>query len=147
MIAYCPECHDPDGALTDVQRLSGVLLVREGKVWLQRACPTHGMITTLYDEDANVLRYLEQWQAPTKVHVPDHSDNFRFMPEAFAYGLPAFHTQHTCILLHDITEVCNLKCPTCFTGSSPQLTGLRPWPRCWPTWTPGSPVSRTGSMC
>jgi uncharacterized radical SAM superfamily Fe-S cluster-containing enzyme len=126
VIAYCPECHDPDGALADVQRLSGVLLVREEKVWLQRACPTHGMITTLYDEDANILRYLEQWQAPTKVHVPDHSDNFRFMPEAFAYGLPAFHTQHTCILLHDITEVCNLKCPTCFAGSSPQLTGMAP---------------------
>ncbi len=124
--AYCPQCHEADAELASVQRLSGVLLVRDDTVWLQRACPTHGLITTLYDEDANILRYLEQWQAPTKVHVPDHADNFRPMPEAFAYGLPAFHTQHTCILLHDITEVCNLKCPTCFTSSSPQLRGVAP---------------------
>lgn len=124
--AYCPQCHAAEPELAEVQRLSGVLLVRDDRVWLQRACPTHGMITTLYDEDANILRYLEQWQAPTKVHVPDHADNFRPMPEAFAYGLPAFHTQHTCILVHDITEVCNLKCPTCFTASSPQLTGVAP---------------------
>ena len=42
--------------------------------WLQRACPTHGLVETLYDEDANILRYLEQWQAPTKVHVPDRGE-------------------------------------------------------------------------
>ncbi len=48
------------------------------------------------------------------------------MPEAFAYGLPAFHTQHTCILIQDVTEHCNLKCPTCFTASGPALTGVAP---------------------
>ncbi len=122
--AYCPQCHDPDVELSDVQRLAGALLIRDDRVWLQRACPTHGLVTTLYDEDPNILRYLEQWQAPTKVHIPDREGNFRPMPEAFAYGLPAFHTQHTCILVHDITEECNLKCPTCFTTSSPQLTGV-----------------------
>lgn len=82
--AYCPQCHDPDADLAEVQRLPGVLVVREEKVWLQRACPSHGLVTTLYDEDANILRYLEQWQAPTKVHEPDAADNFRLMPEAFA---------------------------------------------------------------
>ena len=122
--AYCPDCHNADAELDTVQRLSGILLVRDERVWLQRACSTHGMITTLYDEDANILRYLEQWQAPTKVHIPDHADNFRPMPEAFAYGLPAFHTQHTCILIQDVTEHCNLRCPTCFTASGPALTGV-----------------------
>ena len=27
--AYCPECHEPDAELAGVQRLSGVLLVRD----------------------------------------------------------------------------------------------------------------------
>lgn len=124
--AYCPACHDPDAALAGVQRLSGILVVRDDRVWLERACPIHGIVTTLYDEDPSILRYLEQWQAPTKVHVPDHEGNFRPMPEAFAYGLPAFHTQHTCILIADVTEHCNLKCPTCFTASGPALTGVAP---------------------
>ena len=35
-------------------------------------------------------------------------------------------TQHTCILLADITAECNLRCPTCFTDSSPELTGVTP---------------------
>lgn len=122
--AYCPDCHEPDQPLIQVQRLSGALIERDGRVWLDRVCPTHGIVTTLYDENPTILRYLEQWQAPTKVHVPDRPDNFRPTPEAFAYGLPAFHTQHTCILIEDITEHCNLKCPTCFTASGPALTGV-----------------------
>lgn len=122
--AYCPQCHDADIDLASVQRLPGALLIRDERVWLQRACPTHGLVTTLYDENPNILRYLERWQAPTKTHVPDQEGNFRPMPEAFAYGLPAFHTQHTCILVADVTEHCNLKCPTCFTASGPQLSGV-----------------------
>jgi hypothetical protein len=35
-------------------------------------------------------------------------------------------TQHTCILLADVTSECNLRCPTCFTDSSPELTGVAP---------------------
>lgn len=124
--AFCPQCHDPEAPLTSVQRLSGVLVVRDDRVWLERACRVHGLVRTLYDEDPNILRYLEQWQAPTKVHEPDRPDNFRPVPEAYAYGLPVLHTQHTCILIEDITEHCNLKCPTCFTASGPALTGVAP---------------------
>lgn len=35
-------------------------------------------------------------------------------------------TQHTCILLEDIAETCNLRCPTCFTDSSPDLRHVVP---------------------
>ena len=35
-------------------------------------------------------------------------------------------TQHTCILLEDITDHCNLKCPTCFAESSPALATVAP---------------------
>ena len=39
-------------------------------------------------------------------------------------GLGEMQTQHTCILLEDITQVCNLRCPTCFADSSPRLSGV-----------------------
>ncbi|MDO5700857.1 MAG: radical SAM protein [Bowdeniella nasicola] len=125
---FCPHCHeeDPDRALADVERLSGWLAVREGRVWLERGCPHHGWVSTLYDEDAEILTYLEQWTAPTKVHIPDEVGNFRPIPEAFAYGLPEVHTQHTCILLQDVTEHCNIACPTCFASASPRLKGVAP---------------------
>lgn len=126
--AFCPKCYhaEPDRALEDVARLSGWLAVRDGRVWLERGCPEHGLISTLYDESAEILTYLEQWTAPTKVHAPDRVGNFRPVPAAYLDGLPQMQTQHTCILLEDIIEHCNLRCPTCFTDSGPALAGVVP---------------------
>ena len=137
VIAFCPICHEEraprptadsaetgDGdlaALADVRRLSGWLAIRDGRVWLERGCPEHGVVRTLYDESPEILTYLERWTAPTKSHVPDREGNFGAVPLAYASGLPAMQTQHTCILVEDITEHCNLRCPTCFTDSSPAL--------------------------
>ena len=47
-------------------------------------------------------------------------------------GLPEMQTQHTCILLEDITEECNLRCPTCFADSAPGRPRWCPSPTCWP---------------
>src|SRR6478735_5070460 len=35
-------------------------------------------------------------------------------------------TQHTCILLQDLLDHCNLKCPTCFAESAPALASAAP---------------------
>lgn len=120
--AFCPACHadEPDRPLGQVRRLAGVLSIREGRVWLDRGCPDHGLISTLYEEDPEILRYLERWTAPTKLHVPDRMGNYLPVPEAYAHGLPAMQTQHTCILLADLTDSCNLRCPTCFAASGPE---------------------------
>ena len=126
--AFCPRCHeeDPDRRLSEVRRLSGWLAERAGRVWLERGCPDHGLVSTLYDESAEILSYLEQWTAPTKVHAPDRLGNFKPVPSAYEDGLPQMQTQHTCILLEDITDHCNLKCPTCFAESSPALAAVAP---------------------
>jgi uncharacterized radical SAM superfamily Fe-S cluster-containing enzyme len=126
--AFCPLCHEegPDRPLTEVQRLSGWLAERDGRVWLERGCPTHGLVRTLYDEDPEILRYLEQWTAPTKVHEPDVRGNFAPIPAAYADGLPEMQTQHTCILLEDLLDHCNLKCPTCFADSAPAQQAIAP---------------------
>ncbi len=124
--AFCPLCHDeqPERELAQVPRLSGWLVERDGRVWLERGCREHGLVRTLYDESPEILTYLEQWTAPTKTHGPDRAGNFLPAPEAYAYGLPAMQTQHTCILVEDITEHCNLRCPTCFADSAPSLSGV-----------------------
>lgn len=126
--AFCPRCHDekPDRPLADVRRLSGWLAVRDDRVWLERGCPDHGLVTTLYDESPEILSYLEEWTAPTKVHEPDVAGNFEPVPSAYADGLPEMQTQHTCILLADITDHCNLRCPTCFAESAPAMSSVAP---------------------
>ncbi|MEU8251973.1 radical SAM protein [Nonomuraea sp. NPDC048916] len=122
--AFCPHCHSRD--LDRVERLSGYLVVREDRVWLERGCREHGLVRTLYDENPEILTYLEEWTAPTKQHVPDVAGNWLPVPSAYLQGLPEMQTQHTCILLEDIAEACNLRCPTCFADSSPDLSGIVP---------------------
>ncbi|HEY6594683.1 MAG TPA: radical SAM protein [Asanoa sp.] len=126
--AFCPHCHAdrPDRPLETVARLSGWLAERDGRIWLERGCPAHGLVRTLYDESPEILSYLEKWTAPTKTHVPDVRGNFDPVPAAYLRGLPEMQTQHTCILLADLTDHCNLRCPTCFTDSSPALAGVVP---------------------
>jgi 7,8-dihydro-6-hydroxymethylpterin dimethyltransferase len=126
--AYCPACHlqHPERPLADVARLSGWLAERDGRVWLERGCQEHGLQRTLYDEDPEILAYLEQWTAPTKQHVPDTPGSFVPAPAGYLEGLGEMQTQHTCILLADVVEGCNLRCPTCFTDASPELSGVVP---------------------
>ncbi|MGV0779378.1 radical SAM protein [Mycolicibacterium sp. XJ775] len=126
--AFCPHCHSeaPERPLADVVRLAGILVERDGHIWLERGCRTHGLVRTLYDEDPEILSYLEEWTAPTKAHIPDVAGNFDPIPSAYLRGLPEMQTQHTCILLQDIAETCNLRCPTCFTDSSPDLRHVVP---------------------
>src|SRR3990172_6992226 len=126
--AFCPECHNeaPDRPLEEVERLGGYLSEEGGRVWLVRGCPTHGRIRTLYDEDAEILGYLEEWTAPTKRHTPDTRGNFDPVPLAYLKGLGEMQTQHTCVLLEDVVAACNLRCPTCFSDSSPDLAAVVP---------------------
>lgn len=127
--AFCPHCHHeaPERPLAQVRRLSGYLSAEaDGTVWLVRGCPDHGMVRTLYDESAEILAYLEQWTAPTKRHVPDLFGNFDPVPASYLRGLGEMQTQHTCILLEDIEQSCNLCCPNCFAASAPRLRGTVP---------------------
>jgi uncharacterized radical SAM superfamily Fe-S cluster-containing enzyme len=123
--AYCPHCHDTT-AVRDVRRLAALLVERDGRVWLERGCPDHGLVRTLYDEDPRILDWLEQWTAPTKQHGVDSPGSYDAIPGGYLTGLGELQTQHTCILLADVVETCNLRCPTCFADSSPDLRGVVP---------------------
>lgn len=126
--AFCPRCHaeEPYRPLGSVAQLPGALAEAEGAVWLIRDCARHGEVVTLYEEDARILEELERWTAPTRGATPDDPRNDDPPPGAYLRGLGARQRQHTCVLLEDTTERCNLRCPTCYAGSSPQATGIAP---------------------
>ena len=64
--------------------------------------------------------------------------NFKPVPSAYEDGLPQMQTQHTCILLEDLTDHCNLRCPTCFAESSAGAARSRRSPRCSRRSTPAA---------
>jgi uncharacterized radical SAM superfamily Fe-S cluster-containing enzyme len=125
VLTVCGRCFaaEPDRAV-EYERdiLQGNLILMDGKVYLRRVCRRgHGEVISLYEEDYALWESLQQWRVPTRQVIPDTAGNDRPIPMGYAAGLGELQTQHSCILLLDVTENCNLHCPTCFAGSGPGL--------------------------
>ena len=80
---------------------------RDGRVLLRKTCAAHGDEEALLASDARLY-----WNPP----------------DSSACGTGGCcGTNHSCTLIFEITERCNLTCPTCFTASSPHLTWSMPF--------------------
>lgn len=127
--AVCPRCFaenpdfDPEFP-TDIA--DGHLVRRGDAVYLRRFCRRgHGEVWSLYEENAELWSYLQQWRVPTRRINPDTQDVYP-VPTGYEYGLGPTHLQHSCIFLLDITTQCNLECPACFASSGPALSHYLP---------------------
>ena len=121
--AVCPRCFadttDFDPQYPD-DICDGHLVERDRSVYLRRFCRRgHGEVWSLYEENAEIWRYLQQWRVPTKVINPDINEIYP-VPTGYEHGLGPAHLQHSCIFLLDITSQCNLSCPACYASSSPE---------------------------
>jgi hypothetical protein len=123
VLTVCPRCllEEPDLDLVyERDILQGSLVVMDGSVYMRRTCRRgHGEVISLYEEDADIHAYLQQWRVPTRLVRPDSPGDSRPIPMGYMDGLGELQDQHTCILLMDLTEDCNLACPTCFMGGHP----------------------------
>ncbi len=82
-----------------LEKVPAEVIERDGRVYLTKSCPTHGAEEALLASDARLY-----WNAG---------------PEG---GKGCCSQNHSCTMMFEITERCNLTCPTCFAGSSPQHT-------------------------
>lgn len=92
--SLCPICE---------QFVPAGIVVSEGKVYLCKRCPQHGEIDVLLHSDA--AHYLAG-RRPDKRHeltVPS--------------GLTTTAEQAICVVVIDVTDACNLRCPTCFAAA------------------------------
>jgi uncharacterized radical SAM superfamily Fe-S cluster-containing enzyme len=124
VLTVCGHCftQDPDRPL-EYERdiLQGNLVQEGGRVYLRRHCQRgHGEVVSLYEEDYALWNDLQQWRAPTRAVAADAPGNALPIPLSYFQGLGELQTQHSCILLVDINQACNLSCPSCFAASSPQ---------------------------
>jgi hypothetical protein len=124
-LAVCPRCLVEDSARGidyEMDILQGSLVEMDGAVYLRRTCRRgHGEVMSLYEEDAARWEYLQQWRVPTRELRADQPGDARPIPMGYLDGLGELQDQHTCVLLVDIDETCDLACPSCFAGSSPAL--------------------------
>jgi uncharacterized radical SAM superfamily Fe-S cluster-containing enzyme len=99
-------------------------LIEDGRVYLWKRCPLHGIERVLLADDATYWRrarelYLKAPEQVAKYDTP------------FSHGCPydcgicPDHEQHGCVSILEVTDHCNLRCPTCYASSGPERTTHR----------------------
>jgi uncharacterized radical SAM superfamily Fe-S cluster-containing enzyme len=104
--SLCPKC---------LKVIQAKVILQNDKVYMLKTCPEHGAMRALLSSDA--AYYLSQSQYNKPGTLPRH---FQMPVEKgcpLDCGLCTDHEQHTCLALVEITEACNLRCPTCFADS------------------------------
>jgi uncharacterized radical SAM superfamily Fe-S cluster-containing enzyme len=99
-------------------------IIQDGDaVYYQKRCDAHGVQKTLISSEAAYWKLARDYLKPGDVPLKFHTPIDRGCP--YDCGLCPDHEQHACLALIEVNETCNLTCPTCFAGSSPQARGQR----------------------
>jgi uncharacterized radical SAM superfamily Fe-S cluster-containing enzyme len=102
-------------------------VIEDGKVFLLKRCPQHGHQRVLLADDADYWRWArERWlKPPEQVAAPNTPLRWGC---PYDCGICPEHEQHGCVSLLEVTDHCNLRCPTCYAGSGPERLTHRPLP-------------------
>lgn len=107
-ISLCPEC---------LKRIDAKIVFEDGNVYMLKRCPDHGNSKVLIADDIeyykNIRNYNKASETPHKFNTKTHYGC------PYDCGLCPDHEQHSCLTVIEITDRCNLTCPTCYAGSSP----------------------------
>jgi uncharacterized radical SAM superfamily Fe-S cluster-containing enzyme len=100
-----------------LKRIDAKIVFEDGKVYMLKTCPDHGfhkvVIATDIEYYKNIRNYNKASETPLKFHNKVHYGC------PYDCGLCTDHEQHSCLTLIEITDRCNLSCPTCYAMSSP----------------------------
>jgi len=104
-VCLCPVCS---------KRLSGKILLKDGKAYLYRYCNNCGGQLDLLEENLEYWLLRREYDKPGNKIIPQ-TDSLNGCP--FDCGLCPEHEQHSCMGLIEITDACNLNCPVCYAKS------------------------------
>jgi uncharacterized radical SAM superfamily Fe-S cluster-containing enzyme len=103
--SVCPEC---------LARIPAARVQRDDDVILEKTCPQHGEFHTI------IWRGAESFKAWARPKIPSFPKNpITEIKDGCPYdcGLCAEHRQHTCSVLLEVTQRCDLHCPVCFADA------------------------------
>jgi len=100
-----------------LKRVEAKIIFQQEKVFMLKRCPEHGsqkvLIATDIDYYKSCRNYIKASEMPLKFNTPVHYGC------PYDCGLCTDHEQHSCLTLIEVTDRCNLTCPTCYSESSP----------------------------
>jgi len=111
--SICPKC---------LQQLPARVYQRAREVWMDKQCERHGRFSALLS--SSIDHYYRA--APRSDQDSPCCGSSCSAPSVAASDAQdtAAWTNHSCTILIEITERCNLSCPTCFAGSSPAHSNM-----------------------
>lgn len=105
-VSVCPTCH---------ASLPASLMERDGKVYLSRACPTHGRSVALISSDAAWYHEAQRHTSPSVMLRAYQTEVVRSCPQDC--GVCPEHQQNNAAPVIEITNICNIDCPICFADN------------------------------
>ncbi|MEI7718700.1 MAG: radical SAM protein, partial [archaeon] len=103
--SFCSEC---------LKLVDSKIVSKDGKVFVQKFCIEHGEQTELLEEDLDYHLSKAKYEKPGNAFV---SQTPIKLGCPFDCGLCNSHEQHTCNGLIEVTDSCDLCCPTCYANS------------------------------
>lgn len=102
---------------TCLRRVDAKIIFEDQNVFMLKRCPEHGPEKVLIATDAEYYRttrnYAKRSEMPRRFNTQTHFGC------PYDCGLCPDHEQHSCLTIVEVTDRCNLTCPTCYAESSP----------------------------
>lgn len=107
-VSLCPQC---------LRRIDAKIVFEDGNVYMLKTCPEHGFNKVLIATDIAYYKNIRNYNKPSETPLRFNTKTHYGCP--YDCGLCNDHEQHSCLTLVEITDRCNLTCPTCYAMSSP----------------------------
>lgn len=107
-VSLCPEC---------LRRIDAKIVFEDGKVYMLKTCPDHGFHKVVVASDIEYYKNIRNYNKASETPLKFNNKVHHGCP--YDCGLCTDHEQHSCLTLVEITDRCNLSCPTCYAMSSP----------------------------
>jgi 7,8-dihydro-6-hydroxymethylpterin dimethyltransferase len=107
-LSLCPHC---------LRRIDAKIVFEDGMVYMQKFCREHGAMKLLIATDIAYYKNIRNYNKPSEIPLQFNSKTHFGCP--YDCGLCPDHEQHSCLTIIEITDRCNLTCPTCYAMSSP----------------------------
>jgi len=107
-LSLCPDC---------LRRVDAKIVFENDKVYMLKNCKEHGRSKVLIADDIEYYKNIRNYNKAS-----EYPKNFNTKTDygcPYDCGLCPDHEQHSCLTVVEVTDRCNLTCPTCYAGSSP----------------------------
>lgn len=106
--SLCPTC---------LELVDAKIVFQDEKVWMLKHCKTHGDSRSMIADDVEYYKQIRNYNKQSEVPLKFNTKVHYGCP--YDCGLCTDHEQHSCLSIVEVTDRCNLTCPTCYASSAP----------------------------